>query len=130
MFVVVCNAGYYMSRSDCLMCTENKIKMTAGNETNCDADNACAGVTVANQNHTACGMPYFQRYSMANSSSYIDLLTKHQSLTFLFEKLRAIELSIFSKCLVVYFRMQCWFLWKRKQHLQPLFWQHNQTVSG
>ena len=61
MFVVVCNAGYYNSGSDCLMCTGNNIKTRAGNETDCDADPACDGVmTVANQNHTACGMSHFR----------------------------------------------------------------------
>ena len=39
-----------------MMCAGNTIKTTAGNVANCDADDACDGMTtVPNENHTACG---------------------------------------------------------------------------
>ena len=54
--VKVCSAGYYLSGSDCLMCTGNTIKTTAGNTANCDADPAYSGIIdIPNANHTACG---------------------------------------------------------------------------
>ena len=54
--VSVCNAGYYKSGGSCVLCTNNTIKSSAGNATNCDADTACDGTTtVPNSDHTACG---------------------------------------------------------------------------
>ena len=56
VLILVCNAGYYRDGSACLLCTDNNIKMLAGNEPHCDTDPPCDGVsTVSNENHTACG---------------------------------------------------------------------------
>ena len=66
----VCNAGYYKSGSSCEQCTGNKIKTTAGDATNCDADEPCDGVgEVPNANHTTCGKIKTVRVHLHQSSA-------------------------------------------------------------
>ena len=71
IFTVVCNAGYFQSESECVMCTERKIKKTKGNATDCDVDAPCNGVSkVSNTEHTACGkLNYFLKFLLNYSFS-------------------------------------------------------------
>ena len=65
VLAVVCNAGYFQSENDCVMCAGRKIKKTKGNATDCDVDAPCNGVSrVPNTEHTACGkFNYFFKIS-------------------------------------------------------------------
>ena len=54
---LVCNAGYYKNRTDCKLCTGNKIKLMRGDSMDCNDDEPCDGVSKApDANHTACGV--------------------------------------------------------------------------
>ena len=65
LYIAVCNAGYYRSRSDCFLCPGNTIKTRAGNAWTCSLDPACDGVkTVPIQNYTACGKLIFYNSSL------------------------------------------------------------------
>ena len=55
MFDLVCAAGYYRN-GNCMICTGNTIKSTAGDVEHCNDDAHCDGMTtVPNTDHTECG---------------------------------------------------------------------------
>ena len=74
--ISVCNAGYYKNGSNCALCGGNTIKLSPGDDTDCD--DACDGITeVPNVRRTDCSK--FNIFSMVIDSGY-QLRMEFQSL--------------------------------------------------
>ena len=53
--IAVCPAGRYRNGTSCEMCQGNTVKRLAGNETHCNDDPPCNGITaIVSEDHTEC----------------------------------------------------------------------------
>ena len=72
---LVCNAGYYKDGDECVMCPENTVKSTEGDDTSCPT--VCDGVTkVPNSGHSDCGKSRnnIQTATPLNKINYVQIM--------------------------------------------------------